>query len=352
MKRYLFIRRVTTENYLETFLISAIAAILLIRLFLKITGYPHFGGSHFHIAHVFWGGLLMLAAIVVAFSFIGQEMLRLVSILGGVGFGTFIDEMGKFVTHDNDYFFKPSVAFIYIILIFIFFSVRTFFRKTPLSQEEYLLNAVERFEEVELNDLDEAEKEKVLSYLRKCDPTHALVGALKNLVNQMNLVPVPEPNILKRMELRMRGWYRRVRQVAGFEKTIVLFFLLQLILTVLTSLVLVFFHGLGIEQILDVRILGRVARQFQQLAFIDWAHLGSSWFSALCIILGIFRIRKNRLGAFRMFERSILASIFLTQIFAFYKEQFLALVGLLMNILIWIGLRYITEREVLRIRGD
>ena len=42
----------------------------------------------------------------------------------------------------------------------------------------------------------------------------------------------------------------------------------------------------------------------------------------------------------------------MTQIFAFYKEQFLALAGLLLNILIWIGLRYITEREVLRIRGD
>jgi len=46
-----------------------------------------------------------------------------------------------------------------------------------------------------------------------------------------------------------------------------------------------------------------------------------------------------------MFERSILVSIFLTQVFAFYKEQFSALFGLLFNIVILLALRFMIERE-------
>ena len=46
-----------------------------------------------------------------------------------------------------------------------------------------------------------------------------------------------------------------------------------------------------------------------------------------------------------MFERSILVSIFLTQVFAFYKEQFSALLGLLFNIVVLAALHFMIERE-------
>ena len=46
-----------------------------------------------------------------------------------------------------------------------------------------------------------------------------------------------------------------------------------------------------------------------------------------------------------MFERSILISIFLTEVFIFYQEQFAALTGLAANILILIALKFMIERE-------
>jgi hypothetical protein len=44
-------------------LISSIATILVIRTELWLTNYPRLGGSGRHIAHLLWGGLLMLLAI-------------------------------------------------------------------------------------------------------------------------------------------------------------------------------------------------------------------------------------------------------------------------------------------------
>jgi len=49
-----------------------------------------------------------------------------------------------------------------------------------------------------------------------------------------------------------------------------------------------------------------------------------------------------------MFERSVLVSILLTYVFIFYKEQFAALVGLLINILILIALRLMIKGEQLK----
>src|SRR5205814_2550462 len=74
-RRYL--RSFEAGSLLETFLVAAVVAILAIRFFLRVTGYPQIGGSRFHIAHMLWGGVLMAAAIIVLLSFLDRAATHL-----------------------------------------------------------------------------------------------------------------------------------------------------------------------------------------------------------------------------------------------------------------------------------
>ena len=72
-----------------------------------------------------WGGALMLVAIVLLLAYLDRPVQHVAAIIAGLGFGTFIDEIGKFVTADNDYFFRPAVALIYVVLVVVFIVGRT-----------------------------------------------------------------------------------------------------------------------------------------------------------------------------------------------------------------------------------
>jgi hypothetical protein len=98
----------------DTFLFAAAATVLITRAFLMVTGYPKVGGnSQLHAAHVLWGGLLLGVAMSIMMVSVGSGMKFWASLIGGIGFGLFIDEVGKFLTKDVNYFFKPAIAIIY-----------------------------------------------------------------------------------------------------------------------------------------------------------------------------------------------------------------------------------------------
>lgn len=123
---------------IEYFLVCAVSAFLVIRIFLGLTGFPQLGGNGLHIAHMLWGGLLMLIAILISLCFSDKKSKHFVAIIGGIGFGTFIDEIGKFLTSDNNYFFQPAIAIIYVIFVLIFLFTRYLSRYD--SKEEHVDN--------------------------------------------------------------------------------------------------------------------------------------------------------------------------------------------------------------------
>ena len=127
----------------ETFLVVAVTTILVIRTQLWLTNYPQLGGHGLHIAHLLWGGMFMVIAIGILVTFLGRSPRRVAAIVGGVGFGFFIDELGKFITADNNYFFKPAAALIYLIFIGLFLLTRAFQRERGLSSAERLSNAID-----------------------------------------------------------------------------------------------------------------------------------------------------------------------------------------------------------------
>lgn len=117
--RYRLIRRSHGGWYVEAFVVIAVVTILITRAYLAATGYPQIGGGTLHIAHALWGGAAMVIALVAVLSFLGRGPRRFAVLIGGIGFGLFLDEVGKFVTKTNDYFYAPSVSIMYVVLVVI-----------------------------------------------------------------------------------------------------------------------------------------------------------------------------------------------------------------------------------------
>lgn len=128
-------------GHAEAFVFIAIATILTTRLYLKLTGYPQVGGGDLHIAHSLYGEVLMMLALLIGWLALGAGARSLAVVLGGIGFGLVLDEVGKFVTKDNDYFYGPSAEIIFVIVVVVLIGIRALRAVRPLSEHECLASA-------------------------------------------------------------------------------------------------------------------------------------------------------------------------------------------------------------------
>jgi hypothetical protein len=134
-------RNAVGPDHAEAFLIIAVATILLTRLYLSLTGYPQVGGGQLHIAHALYGGALMMVALLVGWLLLGAGTRAVTVALGGVGLGLFLDEVGKFVTKTNDYFYGPSAEIMYILIVVVLVATRLIRAIRPLTAQECLASA-------------------------------------------------------------------------------------------------------------------------------------------------------------------------------------------------------------------
>lgn len=322
-----FIRNVDAEDYLESFLIAAVFSILLIRFYLTLTGYPQLGGGGFHIAHMLWGGFLMFGSIVLFCTFLNKPVHRGAAILGGIGFGVFIDELGKLITRDNNYFFKPTVAFIYVIFILIFLVFRFIDKERRLNGREYLVNALEITKQLVLEP-GRSEKEKVMRLLRRSvDP---LAVELVRLVSKIDVLGTEKSGYFENLEDKVEDFYRKLVKNRLFIRLVIVFF----VLFTLVNLWNVYWQ-VGLHFLVDGI----------DLSFVDLALSGSTLIGALLVMGGVIKIFESRPGGYHLFRMATLVSIFLTQFFAFYRDQLGAIFGFFVNVAVLVVLQYMTKHE-------
>ena len=133
-------------------------------MFLIITGYPQLGNGTLHISHAIWGALMMVVAIIFAIAFLAPNNRTFIAFIGGCGFGWFIDELGKFITRDVNYFFQPTIALIYIVFIAMYLVFRGIQRR-DLGPDEALLNALEALKSAAIGELSEPRRAASLALL-------------------------------------------------------------------------------------------------------------------------------------------------------------------------------------------
>ena len=92
-------------------------SVVITRAFLGATGYPRLGGGEFHIAHVLVGGALLFAGGLIALTSNEDRAVDVAALLVGAGVGLFIDEVGKYITTSNDYFFPVAAPIIYAVFM-------------------------------------------------------------------------------------------------------------------------------------------------------------------------------------------------------------------------------------------
>jgi hypothetical protein len=342
-------RNVDIGRLQDTFLVSAVMTILVVRSQLWLTNYPQLGGGNLHIAHLLWGGALMLIAIALLLSFVGRSLRTPAAIIGGIGFGLFIDEVGKFVTADNDYFFKPSAAIIYLVFVALFLVGRTMRRRRGFDPREYLVNALDLLTEAARRPLDDRERGRALELLSRTDPDEPLVAPARQLLNETQTVPVRGPGLLARMGEHLRVAYDRLVKRRGFRSALGLFFAAWALFSLLTFGLLVLGEALKLAGVAGVRVdVGEGG-----FSIFNAASLASALVAGVLVVYGVTRLRRGRrLDAYRLFERALLVQIFIGQFFAFVESQFAAVFGLAIDIVLLVTVRYMIGIEQHREIGE
>jgi hypothetical protein len=383
------LRRFEAGALLEIFLVAAISAVLTIRFVLGVTGYPKLGGSNLHVSHMVFGGVGMLIAIVILLVGLSRLSAQVAAIIGGFGFGAFIDELGKALTNDNNYFFRPAIAIIYLVFALLTMAFRALGRQARPSSDAYLVNALELTKEAVIRDLDADEKRHALESLRRCDQRDPRVLAVKTMLQEIEAVPAGTAGPLVRVKHSLADGYRHLVMRGHLAPALVTVFVATTVIglvqmltrfedaygLVLTALVLALAMGaiyragarartwrgvvavIGLGGILAALLvlIWRSPPDFNLggVSFAEWGGIVSSLCSAILVIIGMARLRFSRLAAYQMFERALLVAIFVTEVFAFYREQLAAIAGLAFNVLILVTVRYmmIEEQDLSRQRA-
>src|SRR4051812_45662688 len=334
--------RSAEPELLDTFLVSAVGTVLIIRIFLEATGYPRLGGEGLHIAHVLFGGLGMLLALLLLLGFVSSETRHLAALVGGAGFGAFIDELGKFITSDNDYFFQPTAALVYVMFVALFLIVRQVRRFRGLSPRENLVNAVELAENLVAGSLDQFERLKALELLARADQTDPMVPflRLRFLAAQVGFA---SPSRFERLRAAVSARYERIAATTAFRRVIIGLFAIQgvsFVISAIAAIALIGGAALGLADVRDV-----LAQASGGTTLTSWIQLFAGVIAGVLVVRGLFAVRHARLPAYRSFELAILVDLLLNQPFAFLDRGFGPAVDVIVDLVFLAILRSLKAEE-------
>jgi len=200
------------NEYLLITLISFASSVSITRLFLYVTGYPKIGSGDLHIAHVLWGGLFLFLGTLLPIVFSNRWSLDFSALFSGIGIGLFIDEVGKFITQNNNYFYPSAAPIIYaffLLTVLLYLELRKPKQKTS---RVLLYECFHELEELLDNDLSIKEHRKIVTKLNLIindsnanDQVKLLAESLSQyLTNREDIIVPHKPTFIEKWSFRYR----------------------------------------------------------------------------------------------------------------------------------------------------
>jgi hypothetical protein len=347
------VEREGAETYIQLILLSFAATVALTRLFLYLTGYPQIGGGTLHIAHLLWGGLALFVSAMLMLVYANRWVYRAGAVLAGVGIGLFMDEVGKFITQSNDYFFPAAAPIIYTffwLVVLFYLEIRRPNRREPRTE---LYRALDTLEEVLDRDLDATEQFQLDARLRYI-AEHAehqewrhLAGELLGFVHSEHLPLVQRrPGWVEKLFTWMgkteQRWLPRPRL-----KSVLIGGLSALGLWALWNLgawLLALDEPLRLTNLLsDMITAGRLSSP----SGVSWLAVNTGLKAACGLVLlagaGLLLAGRDSLGL-RIGHFGLLLFLTVANLLEFYFEQFSTIVPALIQFTLLLGLVYYRRR--------
>jgi hypothetical protein len=269
------------------------------------------------------------------------------------------------------------VAVIYVVFVAVFLATRAIGRRRPLSPQHSLANAFDVLMQASLSGLDREQQEEAKGLLRTCPPG-PIRNNLEAILRSMRVAPRPLFRPVQHVQDLLDDFYERAAPTWWFSGIIIGFFAITAVTGLSAVLAVIEWSGAlalwlaaGMLVLVALAWSSRVRMRYLNIVvaagivavsiLISWAVLANlkvmplsivdiaqfvfPGISGVIIVIGVTVLPRSRLHAYLMFRLAILVSIFLTQVLSFYQQQFLALLGLALNILILAALRYMIAHE-------
>ena len=164
--------------------------------------------------------------------------------IGGIGFGFFIDELGKFITADNNYFFKPAAGLIYLIFVGLFLGSRAYQRRRGLNEDERVRNAIELIGEASMGPLQAEPRPRPGAARRGRGRATRCASRCWRWPASSTTTPDPDPPWYQRSADRIAAPLRRLdRAAAGSTRIVISVFVVWALASIVAILGLVFSVG-------------------------------------------------------------------------------------------------------------
>lgn len=333
------VRNVEFTHLFDTFLITSITTILAIRFYLKLMGYPQIGSSTLHISHLLPGTLMMLGAVMILLAAVNRGARGFAAFLAGLGFGLAWDELGKFITNDNNYFFHATPGLIYITFIALYLVVR-YFGQRRFSQNDYMANVLDLLKDAAINDLDEREYKHAKELMSHVSPRHILYKPTKAMLEGVKPTPVRKPSVLDKAYELMKWPVITLSRQTYFARLVITIALVYGFASLAAAIF--FFAGATLPD------SGHI-NAFLEGDESDLIGGISALASAVLVAEGAVRYFNDRVKrAYKLFEQSLLVNIFIGQVVLFFKSQAVALMWLAITLFLLVNLELLAHEKSLK----